>query len=145
MYVQFAKANFMKNTLFANNKTWNIYCLRLLSLNLGWINHQGNDVFSQLMLLFVCTASRWQVCLKCFSFTAFHMSVRGSSSVSQLKTSLWPQRIVYTPSVNVSEPALSCHAALRLTLLQLLYLTYYKTGFRNLCFHNIKPGNRCFN
>ena len=55
MYVQFANADFMKNTLFANNKTWNIYFLRFL-----WVNfrrrirdkHSDETIFSQLMLLF---------------------------------------------------------------------------------------------
>lgn len=59
MYVQFANADFMKNTLFENNKTWNIYsCVFFWNIKLRetwwW------TIFSQFMLLFLCTVNVWQ-------------------------------------------------------------------------------------
>lgn len=48
--------------LFANNKTWSIYLLCILSIDFV-IETRWWTVFSQMMLLFLCTVSNWQVWL----------------------------------------------------------------------------------
>lgn len=55
MYVQFPNANFMKNTLFANNKTLNMYSV-FLDLILGYklkTNTVMNNIFSLMLLFFM--------------------------------------------------------------------------------------------